>query len=121
MFSSAFADVLGLHGIFVADGEPWKKQRKMASHIFSVGNFRTHVQSTIQGDLETMRTLFNRSADMGVAVDLPGECGDQEWSRERHRALMKRVDLVPQMSSSASPFRPLVPSHSAPSWSACRE
>lgn len=71
MFSSAFADVLGLHGIFVADGEPWKKQRKMASHIFSVGNFRTHVQSTIQGDLETMRTLFNRSADMGVAVDLP--------------------------------------------------
>jgi len=43
-FRNAMADVMGHHGIFVADGEPWKRQRKMASNIFSVGNFRSHVQ-----------------------------------------------------------------------------
>lgn len=39
-FLNNFSDLLGSHGIFVADGDVWKKQRKMASHIFSVGNFK---------------------------------------------------------------------------------
>ncbi len=59
------------HGIFAADGEVWKKQRKMASHIFSVGNFRTHVQKTVQNDLGILRKLLDDASKSGSAVNLP--------------------------------------------------
>ena len=29
----------------------WKRQRKMASHIFSVANFNSHIQTTVHHDL----------------------------------------------------------------------
>jgi cytochrome P450 len=35
----AAGDLLG-HGIFNADGEVWRYQRKAASHIFNIKNFR---------------------------------------------------------------------------------
>ncbi|PWN53077.1 cytochrome P450 [Violaceomyces palustris] len=69
-FRESMGDVMGIHGIFVADGEPWKRQRKMASHIFSVGNFRTHVQSAIQKDLTTMKSLLNDVSQRGTQVNL---------------------------------------------------
>lgn len=38
-FKSALYELLG-NGIFNANGEQWKYQRKAASHIFNVKNFR---------------------------------------------------------------------------------
>lgn len=37
----ALGDLFG-HGIFVANGEGWKYQRKTASVLFNVANFRDH-------------------------------------------------------------------------------
>lgn len=37
----SMGDLFG-HGIFNANGERWKYQRKTASHIFNVKNFRDH-------------------------------------------------------------------------------
>ncbi len=51
MFRDRFSDVLGSHGIFVADGEVWRKQRKLASWAFSAGEFRNHIQNTVHGEL----------------------------------------------------------------------
>jgi cytochrome P450 len=38
-FNSSLHELLG-NGIFNANGEKWKYQRKAASHIFNVKNFR---------------------------------------------------------------------------------
>ncbi|CAO1626145.1 unnamed protein product [Sympodiomycopsis kandeliae] len=46
-FYKNMSDVLGPHGIFVVDGSPWYTQRKLASHIFSIGNFKSHVQNVV--------------------------------------------------------------------------
>ncbi|KAJ1028488.1 hypothetical protein NDA16_001654 [Ustilago loliicola] len=70
-FQDAMGDVMSLHGIFVADGEIWRKQRKMASHIFSVGNFRTHVQNTIQRDLSKLNKLYQEASQKNVEINLP--------------------------------------------------
>ncbi|KDN47759.1 cytochrome P450 [Tilletiaria anomala UBC 951] len=70
-FRKNMQDVLSEHGIFAADGQVWKKQRKMASHIFSVGNFRTHVQKTVQSDLELLMKLAKDAADSGTRLNLP--------------------------------------------------
>jgi cytochrome P450 len=69
-FLRNFQDVLGAHGIFVADGEVWKKQRKMASHIFSVGNFKTYVQETIQNDVGTLISLMQDSATKNTSINI---------------------------------------------------
>lgn len=37
--NAATGDLFG-HGIFNANGEQWKYQRKTASHIFNIKNFR---------------------------------------------------------------------------------
>ncbi|MCO5585446.1 hypothetical protein L7F22_039379 [Adiantum nelumboides] len=70
-FHRRLSDLLGEHGIFVVDGEPWKRQRKMASHIFSVGNFRTCVQQTIDSDLLKMEKLLTNVAKEKVSINLP--------------------------------------------------
>lgn len=62
IFRSAFADLLGQTGIFVADGHTWKTQRKMASHIFSVNQFRTIVQSVVHDELHTVAGLMQSVA-----------------------------------------------------------
>jgi cytochrome P450 len=70
-FMRCFGDVLGKEGIFVADGEVWKKQRKMASHIFSVGNFKTCVQDTIQKDSTTLTSLMENASQSNAEINLP--------------------------------------------------
>ncbi|SPO44319.1 related to Cytochrome P450 [Moesziomyces antarcticus] len=70
-FQKSMGDVMSLHGIFVADGEVWRKQRKMASHIFSVGNFRTHVQTTIQRDLGKLNKLMHDASTKDTPINLP--------------------------------------------------
>ena len=52
-FRANMSDVLGPHGIFVVDGSPWYTQRKLASHIFSVGNFNSHVQDVVMHSVQT--------------------------------------------------------------------
>lgn len=73
-FKSAFADLLGQTGIFVADGHTWKTSRKMASHIFSVNQFRTVVQSVVHNELQSvaglMQSLTSNPSGAGV-VTLP--------------------------------------------------
>lgn len=70
-FQNNFDDLLSRHGIFAADGDIWKRQRKMASNIFSVSNFRTHVQRTVQHHLETMQQLAADCSKKQVEVNLP--------------------------------------------------
>lgn len=43
----------------------------MASHIFSVGNFRTCVQQTIDSDLTKMEKLLTNVADTNGSINLP--------------------------------------------------
>lgn len=69
-FYRCMHDVLGSEGIFVIDGQVWKRQRKMASHIFSVGNFKTYVQETIQKDSVTLNLLVEDAVKTGVKVNL---------------------------------------------------
>lgn len=58
LFRAAFQDVLGATGIFVADGHTWKVQRKMASHIFSVNQFRNIVQVVVHDELRQLTALL---------------------------------------------------------------
>ncbi|EPQ32289.1 uncharacterized protein PFL1_00486 [Pseudozyma flocculosa PF-1] len=58
-FRQRFKDFLGSTGIFVADGHAWKTQRKMASHIFSVYQFRTWVQTVVHHELESAISLLD--------------------------------------------------------------
>ena len=53
-FKKRFADLLGQNGIFNSDGHVWKAQRKMASHIFSVYQFRTWVQTVVHRELDSV-------------------------------------------------------------------
>lgn len=57
-FREAFSDLLGSEGIFVADGHPWKTQRKMASHIFSVNRFKSKVQTVVHKELIAVTGLL---------------------------------------------------------------
>lgn len=65
------SDVLGVHGIFASDGTTWLKQRKLASQIFSVNNFRSHVQSTVIKEVHTLDKLLVDASKKGTKVNLP--------------------------------------------------
>jgi len=66
------SDVLGVHGIFASDGEIWLKQRKLASQIFSVNNFRNHVQSTVIREVQILdQLLLDASKKKETKVDFP--------------------------------------------------
>lgn len=64
-------DVLGVHGIFASDGQIWQKQRKLASHIFSIANFNTHVQSTIITEINTLESLLQDASEKRTKVNFP--------------------------------------------------
>lgn len=64
-------DFLGPRGIFAADGEVWYGQRKLASHIFAVGNFRTQIQDAVLADVHKLDALCLDSIATGTAVALP--------------------------------------------------
>lgn len=53
-----------------ADGDVWKRQRKMASHIFSVANFNSHIQNTVHHDLGKLDKLLGALAANGRRVEL---------------------------------------------------
>ncbi|KAI8139710.1 cytochrome P450 [Fennellomyces sp. T-0311] len=65
----AMGDLFG-HGIFVANGEQWKYQRKTASLIFNVVNFRDHFTDVFVKELELMTDrIFDKKAENGKSVD----------------------------------------------------
>lgn len=64
-------DVLGVHGIFASDGDIWLKQRKLASQIFSVNNFRSHVQSTVVREIQTLDKLLQDASKKDFHVNFP--------------------------------------------------
>ncbi|KAF9437245.1 hypothetical protein BGZ76_001483 [Entomortierella beljakovae] len=57
-------------GIFGADGEHWKWQRKAASNIFSVKAFRQYTSDVFCIEGETAIEFLNKCVESGEAVDL---------------------------------------------------
>ncbi|KAK3807914.1 MAG: cytochrome P450 [Benniella sp.] len=64
-----FRDLLGT-GIFSADGDHWKWQRKMASHIFNVNAFRNYTSSVFVTEANIVVDYLERMADQGQPVDM---------------------------------------------------
>ncbi|KAI8344761.1 cytochrome P450 [Chlamydoabsidia padenii] len=68
-FNAATYDMLG-HGIFNANGEQWKWQRKAASLIFNVKNFRDHFTDVFVNEMEIMCDMFDKAVGANQIVDL---------------------------------------------------
>ncbi|KAI8620486.1 cytochrome P450 [Chytriomyces sp. MP71] len=62
-------DVLG-HGIFNADGEHWKSQRKLAANIFNVKNFKDFVNEVFTGEMDIFSDVLSNHAKHGGEFDL---------------------------------------------------
>ncbi|KAF7723244.1 Protein kinase alk2 [Apophysomyces ossiformis] len=68
-FNDATEDLLG-HGIFNANGEQWKYQRKTASHIFNVKNFRDHFTDVFLQEIDYMsKYIFDPALQNNETVD----------------------------------------------------
>ncbi|KAK3829341.1 MAG: cytochrome P450 [Benniella sp.] len=57
-------------GIFGADGEHWKWQRKLASHIFNVKAFRNYTSTVFVEEAKLVMDYLSKKADAGEVVDL---------------------------------------------------
>ncbi|KAJ3292531.1 Protein kinase alk2 [Rhizoclosmatium sp. JEL0117] len=68
-FQSVFRDLLG-HGIFNADGEEWKSQRKLAANIFNVKNFKDYVRNVFSTEMESFSKVLDTHAETGETFDL---------------------------------------------------
>ncbi|KAL6645122.1 hypothetical protein ACP70R_016730 [Stipagrostis hirtigluma subsp. patula] len=69
-FSSLLHDFLG-RGIFNADGDAWRAQRKVASHEFNTRSLRAFVARCVHGELHgRLLPLLRRAAASGRALDL---------------------------------------------------
>ncbi|KAN0066262.1 hypothetical protein ACQY0O_000356 [Thecaphora frezii] len=69
-FRERFSDFIGVTGIFSADGYVWKSQRKMASHIFTVNQFRTWVQAVVHQDLANAVSVLDKlTADAATTTN----------------------------------------------------
>ncbi|KAF7726669.1 Protein kinase alk2 [Apophysomyces ossiformis] len=68
-FNDATEDLLG-HGIFNANGEQWRYQRKTASHIFNIRNFRDHFTEVfVQEIREMQKSVFDVAVEKIEVVD----------------------------------------------------
>ncbi|EAZ26110.1 hypothetical protein OsJ_09970 [Oryza sativa Japonica Group] len=69
-FASLLHDFLG-RGIFNADGEAWRSQRKAASYEFNTRSLRAFVARCVHGELHgRLLPLLRRAAAEGRAIDL---------------------------------------------------
>ncbi|KAI9324739.1 cytochrome P450 [Zopfochytrium polystomum] len=68
-FRGNFHDLLG-DGIFNTDGERWKAQRKLASTIFTVKNFKDIIETTFPEKLHELVAVLNAAADSKESVNL---------------------------------------------------
>ncbi|KAJ1686928.1 hypothetical protein LUZ63_018318 [Rhynchospora breviuscula] len=70
MFSTTLHDFLGT-GIFNADGETWRVQRKTASYEFNTRSLRSFVVRCVHQEIQTrLLPLLARASAMGRVVDL---------------------------------------------------
>ncbi|ONL95350.1 Cytochrome P450 94A1 [Zea mays] len=70
VFASLLHDFLG-RGIFNADGEAWRAQRKVASHEFSTRSLRAFVARCVHAELHgRLLPLLRRAAASGSPLDL---------------------------------------------------
>ena len=68
--SSLLHDFLG-RGIFNADGETWRAQRKVASHEFNTRSLRAFVARCVHAELHgRLLPLLRRAAASGATLDL---------------------------------------------------
>ncbi|KAF9092808.1 hypothetical protein BGX27_001724, partial [Mortierella sp. AM989] len=65
----ALGDLFG-KGIFAADGNNWKFQRKLASHIFNVKAFREYTSDVFVIEGQRVVDYLTKAADEGTIVDL---------------------------------------------------
>ncbi|KAF9921507.1 hypothetical protein FBU30_008446 [Linnemannia zychae] len=63
------SDLLG-QGIFGADGDLWKWQRKLASHIFNVKAFRDYTSNVFVHETQIVSDYFDTVVERGTAVDV---------------------------------------------------
>lgn len=64
-FRTRFEPLLG-HGIFNSDGDQWKFQRKIASHIFSSRSLRDCMTSSFSRHLPHLHEMITRTHTRGV-------------------------------------------------------
>ncbi|KAG0252304.1 hypothetical protein DFQ27_008157 [Actinomortierella ambigua] len=62
-------EVLFGHGIFTADGDNWRFQRKLASHIFTVRAFREYTNDVFVLEAMKVVNLLGQAADEGLEID----------------------------------------------------
>ncbi|KAI9305453.1 cytochrome P450 [Cunninghamella echinulata] len=68
LFHNSVIDLLG-YGIFNANGERWRYQRKAASLIFNVKNFRDHFTDVFVEELKLVENIFDKSIETKIPVD----------------------------------------------------
>ncbi|KAJ3216192.1 hypothetical protein HDU67_009841 [Dinochytrium kinnereticum] len=68
-FTDAMRPLLG-DGIFNTDGDNWKWQRKVSSHIFTGRNFRQVIEKVVVEDLVHLNDVLGTASDANEAVDL---------------------------------------------------
>lgn len=97
-FHRCMSDVLGPHGIFVADGAPWFQQRKLASHIFSRSFFSSHVQDTIRAEVVKLDKLLldaSEGKSKGEKIQFPDLMFRFTLSSFAFLAFNAEVDVLP--------------------------
>ncbi|KAF9084984.1 hypothetical protein BGX23_010063 [Mortierella sp. AD031] len=57
-------------GIFGADGEHWRWQRKLSSHIFNVNSFRSYTSDVFCQEAQLVIDYLSSAADTGKVIDL---------------------------------------------------
>ncbi|KAI9300668.1 cytochrome P450 [Cunninghamella echinulata] len=68
-FSAAMDELFG-HGIFNANGEEWKFQRKTASHVFNVKNFRDQFTDVFIEEIDYLTThILDKAAEENKVID----------------------------------------------------
>ncbi|CAO3693849.1 unnamed protein product [Rhizopus stolonifer] len=68
-FDKNLNELLG-HGIFNANGEQWKYQRKTASHIFNVKNFRDDFTNVFIKEMHVMfDNILEKACKQGSCID----------------------------------------------------
>ncbi|KAF9971257.1 hypothetical protein BGZ73_005833 [Actinomortierella ambigua] len=66
---SRMGDLFG-NGIFTSDGDHWRFQRKLASHIFNVRSFREYTSDVFVHEGLKLIDFMGKAADSGSIVDL---------------------------------------------------
>ncbi|OLL25577.1 Cytochrome P450 94C1 [Neolecta irregularis DAH-3] len=62
-------EVLG-HGIFNADGEKWRYQRKVASHIFTASAFKGLISDVINDEIANLLLILKSYSESGEAFNI---------------------------------------------------